>query len=208
MRIPEASPLMLNIDQCRAYDSYASTSVQLREFVDTYRELIKVEYGTVIDLGCGPCNFVIALAKEFSNLKFVCYEGSKAMIDIAKENIVNAGLSSRIDLIHDDIYNAVGTYDVVIANRLLHHINDTDSFWELIHRLSRNVLVVDINRPPARVIEHIQEFDQYAESIYKRDLISSMQASYSLDEVSKQIEQYGYKIFSDRCYKLFVYQTR
>lgn len=208
MRTPELSPLMLNENQCRAYNKYSLHPMQHLEFINMYKELVGINQGVVIDLGSGPCNFVIALAERFPNLKFVCYEGSEAMISIAKENIANANMSSRIEIIHDDIFNATGTYDVVIANRLLHHINNTEQFWKLINRLSNNVLVIDINRPPIEVIEHIEKVDHYQEPIYKEDLINSMKAAYSLQEVVDQIKDYGYDAFADRFYKLYVYHTR
>jgi SAM-dependent methyltransferase len=208
MRVPEISPLMLNVEQCIAYNKYASEPVNLNQYVQKYYELIGLEHGTIVDLGSGSCNFVIALAKFMPNLQFVCYEGSAAMIKIAKENIESANMSSRIQLIHDDISNITGKYDVVTANRLLHHINDPKSFWKLINSLSNRIFVVDINRPPNNVISRIEKFDHYQEQVYKEDLVNSMRAAYSLDEVTEQIKDYGYTIATDHCYRLFVYHTR
>jgi 2-polyprenyl-3-methyl-5-hydroxy-6-metoxy-1,4-benzoquinol methylase len=199
---------MTDNDQCIAYNKYASNPVQLEEYIQTYQTLIGIEQGTVIDLGSGTCNFVIALAQRFPNLNFVCYEGSPAMIKIAKDNINLAGLSSRIQLIEDTIFNATGYYDVVLANRLLHHIDETNEFWKLVNSLSKTVLVIDINRPPIHVVTHIQENDEYQEPIYKKDLISSMRAAYSLEEVSEQIKEYDYIITTDKNYRLFVYHTK
>lgn len=208
MRIPELTPLMTDVDQCMAYNMYASHPVHLAEYVQTYKSLIGIEQGTVIDLGTGSGNFVIALAQHFPNLNFVCYENSPAMLTIAKANIDTAGLSSRIQLIKSDIFNATGKYDIVLANRLLHHINETDKFWQLINSLGETVLVIDINRPPQRVVDHIQANDEYQEPIYKHDLISSMQAAYSLEEVTEQVKEYNYTILSDNYYRLFVYHTK
>jgi trans-aconitate methyltransferase len=208
MRIPEANPLMIDMEQCRAYNKYASDPVQLYNYVEAYESLIGIKSGTVIDLGSGTCNFTIALAKKFPNLEFTCYEASDAMLAIAKENIDKSDLSARIRLVKDDIKNATGKYDVVLANRLLHHINETESFWQLINSLSDTVLVIDINRPPQSVVEHIRKVDEYQEPVYKEDLINSMQAAYSIDEVTEQIKDYNYNIATDHCYRLFVYHTR
>jgi len=208
MRIPELTPLMTDTNQCVAYNKYASNSVQLQEYIQTYQSLIAIKQGTIIDLGSGTCNFVIALAQNFPNLDFVCYENSPAMIKIAKDNITLAGLNSRIQLIQDDIFNATGKYDVVLANRLLHHMDKTIEFWKLINSLSENVLVIDINRPPTHIIDHIQENDKYQDDVYKEDLISSLRAAYSLEEVTEQIKEYNYNITTDNQYKLFVYHTK
>ena len=208
MRIPESTALMSNIAQCQAYNKYASNTTTLAKYVQTYKQLIGVEQGTVIDLGSGTCNFIIALAEQFPNLKFVCYEASDAMIEIAKENINTANLSSRIHLVHDDMMNATGKYEVVLANRVLHHINEYKEFWKLVNSLGNTLLIVDINRPPESVINHILENDEYEDAVYKEDLISSMQAAYSLNEVNEQIKSYGYTVETDNFYRLFVYQTR
>lgn len=199
---------MTDINQCVAYNKYASDPVKLHEYVQIYQSLIGIKQGIVIDLGSGTCNFVIALSQNFPNLNFVCYENSPAMIKIATDNITLARLNSKIQLIQDDVFNATGKYDVVLANRLLHHMDETKEFWKLIKSLGENVLVVDINRPPKYVVDHIRENDEYQEDVYKEDLISSLQAAYSLEEVTEQTKEYNYTITTDDNYKLFVYHTK
>jgi cyclopropane fatty-acyl-phospholipid synthase-like methyltransferase len=199
---------MTDTDQCIAYNKYSSEPKQLTEYVRTYQSLIGIEQGSIIDLGSGTCNFVIALAQQCPDLNFVCYENSPAMVKIAKNNINLAGLSSRIQIVEHDIFSATGRYDVVLANRLLHHINETTEFWKLINSLSDNVLVIDINRPPEYVVNHVQENDEYPEPVYKNDLISSMQAAYSLEEVTDQIKEYNYNVITDKYYRLFVYHNK
>lgn len=208
MRVAEPHPLMLDLDQCSAYNKHASNPSQLNEYICAYKKMIGLTQGTVIDLGSGSCNFVIALAKFFPDLQFVCYESSDAMLKIANENITAANLSSRIQIVKDDIMNATGTYDVVLANRILHHIDDTAQFWKLVKSLSDNVLVVDINRPPRCVVENIKNNDYYAEAVYRNDLINSMQAAYSLEEVVEQVKEYNYTVSTDTFYRMFVYHTR
>ena len=208
IRIPELTTLMTDIDQCVAYNKYACNPAILQEYIQTYQSLIGIEQGTVIDLGSGTCNFVIALAHTFPNLNFVCYENSPAMITIAIDNINVAGVSSRIQLIQNDIFNVTGKYDVVLANRLLHHMDDTEEFWKLINLLSENVLVIDTNRPPAHIVDHIRESDEYQDEVYKADLVSSLRAAYSLEEVAEQIKEYNYTVIADDRYKLLVYHTK
>lgn len=208
IRIPESTPLMTDIDQCVAYNKYASDPATLQAYIQTYQSLIGIKQGTVIDLGSGTCNFVIALAQNFPNLNFVCYENSPAMIKIATDNINSAGLSSKIQMIQSDIFNATGNYDVALANRLLHHIDKTKEFWKLMNSLSDNILVIDIDRPPKQLVDHIQEGNEYQDDVYKEDLVSSLQAAYSLEEVTEQIKEYNYTITTDKQYKLFVYHTK
>jgi hypothetical protein len=130
------------------------------------------------------------------------------MIKIATDNINSAGLSLRIQLIQDDIFKATGKYNVALANRLLHHIDETKEFWKLMNLLSENILVVDINRPPRHLVDRIKESNEYQDDVYKEDLISSLQAAYALEEVTEQIKEYNYTITTDNQYKLFVYHTK
>jgi SAM-dependent methyltransferase len=208
IRISELNPLMTNINQCVAYNKYATNPAVLQEYIQTYQTLIGIEQGTIIDLGSGPCNFVIALAQAFPKLNFLCYENSPAMVTIATDNINSVGLSSRIQLIQKDIFNITGKYDVALANRLLHHIDETKEFWQLMNSISENILVIDINRPPKYLIDQIRKSNEYQEDVYKEDLINSLQAAYSLEEVAEQIKEYSYTIITDSNYKLFVYHTK
>ena len=208
MRISEPTESMLNSEQCRIYNFYASQFGSLYEYVNLYKKLIGITEGTVVDLGSGPCNFIIALANRFPKLNFVCYENSDAMIEVANENIVNNKLTNRITILKDSLFNVSGTYDVVLSNRVLHHLEDTVKFWELINRLDTNLLIVDINRPPQSVVDYIIENDHYREPSYKEDLINSMQAAYTLDEVREQVKQYGYGVSAGTNYKLAVYHTK
>jgi 2-polyprenyl-3-methyl-5-hydroxy-6-metoxy-1,4-benzoquinol methylase len=202
-RIPELE-LMEDEEQCRVYDKYASNPDALNDYVNLYEKFIGISKGIVVDLGCGSCNFIIALAKNYPNLNFICYENSSAMIKIALENITKNDLSSRIKIIRDDFLNAIGNFDVVLANRVLHHTSDTVSFWKVVNKLSRCILVVDINRPSQDIIDKIDCDDP----IYKKDLVNSLKAAYVLEEIRLQIKNYSYNLISDNKNKIIVYQTR
>jgi 2-polyprenyl-3-methyl-5-hydroxy-6-metoxy-1,4-benzoquinol methylase len=198
MRIPEPTALMEDVKQCKLYNQDASNIDKLKDYVELYKRLINVSNGTVVDLGSGSCNFVIALAEHYPGLNFVCYEASFTMIELAKENIKNKHLEHRITIVQDLLENAQGSYDVVLANRVLHHIDDTATFWNTVHRLASSVLVVDIDRPPEEVINTVSD----------ADLVNSMRAAYTFSEVYNQVKHYKYTVAKDSSYKLFIYHTR
>jgi 2-polyprenyl-3-methyl-5-hydroxy-6-metoxy-1,4-benzoquinol methylase len=199
MRVAEPE-LMTDIDQCKAYNENAANSVTLNNYISLYKKLINVTSGNVIDLGSGSCNFVVALAKEFPNLNFTCYELSDAMISIAKQNIKGY---NNIKLVKGNLLSAEGQYDVVLANRVLHHINDTKSFWKTVNDLGKNILVVDINRPNNTDLNL-----DIADPIYKADVVNSIKSSYNIQEVNDQIKEYNYNVVSDDTGKLIIYQTK
>lgn len=198
MRVPEPTALMEDPDQCETYNQITCTADTLKEYIELYDRLIGITTGTVVDLGSGSCNFVIALAEKHPNLKFICYEASDAMINIATRNINNRHLSKRIKIVKDRLENAQGVYDVVLANRVLHHVEDAKVFWKTVSRLSDAVLVVDIDRPPAYIIEQATD----------TDLLNSMKAAYTFSEVYDQVKGYKYTVAKDSKYRLVVYHTR
>jgi len=199
MRVAEPE-LMLDEHQCKSYNENTSDLTTLNNYIDLYKQLINVTSGNVIDLGSGSCNFVVALAKAFPNLDFTCYELSSAMISIAEKNIKDF---DNIKLVQDDLLTASGKYDVVLANRVLHHINDTERFWNTVNNLGKNILVVDINRPINTDLNL-----SIADPVYKEDVINSIKSSYNIQEVNEQIKNYSYNIYSDDTGKLIIYHTK
>lgn len=197
---------MLDVDQCKQYDSYSSTLETLRTFRDMYKEYINIDTGIVLDLGSGTCSFVVFLCQSFPNLKFVCYEESKTMLEIARKKIEDNNLTDRITLIEQDLFTAQGKYDVVIANRVLHHIEDTKLFWETVTKLSDNILVIDINRPDSELVEQLSKAN--INIVYRTDLVNSMKAAYTVDEVKEQVKDYPLTVFADEANRLIVHHNK
>jgi 2-polyprenyl-3-methyl-5-hydroxy-6-metoxy-1,4-benzoquinol methylase len=187
-RVPEPA-LMEGRDQCEYYNQeFIDYPEMIPEFIEQHNKFAGVYHGHVIDLGSGSCNFVIELCKLYSQLSFTCYEASKEMIKIARQNIAKAKLEHRITIVEDDLFNAVGRFDLVIANRVLHHVNDTEKFWKLINSLSNNVLVCDLERP--------NSLDDFQDS-FSEDLKNSFMAAYTVEEVTKQVNNYNYNIVKE-----------
>lgn len=187
-RIPEPE-LMEDPAQCEFYNrEFEDDPDCLPRFIATYEKYVGIHYGTVIDLGSGTCNFIVELCKVYPRLNFICYEASNSMNMIAKQNIANNNFENRITIIEDDFFNASGTFDVVLANRVLHHINDTENFWKLVSRLSNNVLVCDLERP--------QELN-YIDPEFPEDLKNSFMAAYTVDEVAEQVKNYNYTVLRE-----------
>jgi hypothetical protein len=107
------------------------------------------------------------------------------MIRIANRNIESNQLADRITIVEDNFFNATGQFDVVIATRVLHHVNKTQEFWSLINRLASRALICDLERPNELV--DIQED-------FPIDLKNSFMAAYTVTEVEEQIKGYNYTV--------------
>ena len=215
-RIPEDSPLMTGLEQCMAYNN-SLHSHEFNDYICWYEKYVGVSAGTIVDLGSGTCNFVIALCLKYPDLKVVCYEDSETMIDIANKNINRENLSDRITTIKDNLMNATGRYDAVLLNRVLHHIDDTNSLWKLVNSLSDKVLAVDLKRhdDPTMLTRFIEKIKNLFDPLYVLDTNNSFKAAYSHAEVLEQIKPYNYIVeiidttFDDVAYgKLIIHHTR
>lgn len=187
-RIPEPE-LMEDPAQCEFYNQeFEDDPDCLTRFIETYKKFVGIHSGTVVDLGSGTCNFIIELCKVYPKLNFVCYEASDAMISLAKQNIANSGFENRIIIVKDDFFNATGKFHVVLANRVLHHVNNTENFWILVSKLSDIVLVCDLERP--------KQLD-YIDSEFPIDLKNSFMAAYTVNEVEEQIKYFNYDVLRE-----------
>ncbi len=55
--------------------------------------------GELLDIGCGSARMLITLAYELPGMRFTGTDISQEMIEIARENILEAGLEDRISLV-------------------------------------------------------------------------------------------------------------
>jgi SAM-dependent methyltransferase len=155
------------------------------EWLKIYHETVNITRGTVVDLGTGTADLMIALLNLYPDLTAVCYEASEPMCKIARYNILQHGLGDRITVIQADLHTAIGTYDLAMSTRTLHHVNDTARFWELITALSPNVLVCDLERPDSLDI---------IPSDLDTDIQNSLRAAYTVSEVREQVSALPYEV--------------
>src|SRR2546430_10471233 len=99
--------LMDDPAQALAY-SRADFEEENQGFVDRFAEFYpEFKAGHVLDLGCGPADIPIRLARKLAECQITGVDGSAPMIAIGLEAIRTAGLSDRITLrcerVHDTI---------------------------------------------------------------------------------------------------------
>ena len=92
-------------------------------FVDrsraTFPELTR---RTVIDIGCGPADIPIRLARALPGFRVIAVDGSEAMLAHARIAVAQAGLADRIRLLRARIPplpSRPHAFDAVISNSLL-----------------------------------------------------------------------------------------
>jgi SAM-dependent methyltransferase len=193
--------LMSDDDQARAYaeaDFEAPNSNFVRLFQETFAQH-SID-GAFLDLGCGPADITIRLARAYPNNRFYAVDGSAAMLKYAHEALSrNGDLVSRITLIEGYIPGAPipqQSYGVIISNSLLHHLPDPQVLWQTIQQHGQPgtlVFVADLFRPANwdeanRIVE---TYSANEPEVLKRDFYNSLLAAFTPDEVQDQLQQAG-----------------
>ena len=193
-RIPEPEELMDEADQALAY-AEADFSASNELFIQLFEQLHPAEFtGQALDLGCGPADIPIRFARRYPQAGIDALDGAQAMLDLAEKAIEADGLAQRICL-HCQYLPATRldkTYDAVLSNSLLHHLNDPQDLWSTILDNAgpgATVLVMDLLRPesPGQVDALVAQYASDAPEVLRRDFEASLYAAYTLEEVQAQL---------------------
>jgi trans-aconitate methyltransferase len=155
--------------------------------------------GTVLDLGCGPCDVTVRLARRFPRAVFHALDGAEAMLAHGRARVEREGLTERIVPLRTLLPRdrpPLDAYDAVVSNSLLHHLHDPGVLWDAVARWARPgaaVFVMDLRRP-ASVDEARSLVRTYASAepdILQRDFFNSLRAAFTPDELRAQLRDAG-----------------
>ena len=161
-------------------------------FLECYPDLKDVH---VLDLGCGPADIPIRLARALPECRVTGVDGSAPMIALGREAVRTAGLADRITLRCERFQGMVlaEKVDAVISNSLLHHVPNALQFWYALRQLAKPgavVLVMDLLRPDSPEAAQALVNRYAAEpAILRRDFYNSLLAAFTDDEVAAQLTE-------------------
>jgi ubiquinone/menaquinone biosynthesis C-methylase UbiE len=196
-RVPEPE-LMDDEQQSIAYaQADFSTSNQL--FVDSLVRDFPAQLRAVVDIGCGPADVVIRLARAAPGATITAIDGSAPMIALGRAAARAAGVDDRLTLLHARIPGpppSAQAFDAVLSKDLLHHLPDPAVLWNEVKRLGRPgaaVYVMDLLRPetPEAAQAMVQEGAGSEDPILQRDFYNSLLAAFTMDEVRSQLSAAG-----------------
>lgn len=186
--------LMDDPKQAEAY-AQADFEEENQGFVERFREYFpEFAQGTVLDLGCGPADIPIRLARLYPDCRVIGIDASAPMTQLGERTVKVAGLADRITLRCERYEEVAGARiaDAAISNSLLHHLPNPLQFWQKLRQLVKPgtpVLVMDLLRPESP--EAAQAIvDQYAANepdILRRDFYNSLLAAFTEDEIGTQL---------------------
>ncbi len=210
-RIPEPE-LMDDEEQARAY-AEADFSEANSLFVELYQQSFSARSltGRVLDLGCGPADIPLRLARLHGRAGFDVLDGSQAMLQHARQAWGAAGLMDRVALMQGvlpEVSLPADHYQAILSNSLLPHLPIPSVLWQTIRTCARQgapVLVMDLMRPESEqmVDALVATYAAGAPDVLRRDFRASLFAAYGPDEVRGQLLAAGLsglqvRIVSDR----------
>jgi cyclopropane fatty-acyl-phospholipid synthase-like methyltransferase len=192
-RILEAE-LMDDPAQAEAY-ARADFAEENQGFVDRFRRYFpEFSAGRLLDLGCGPADIPIRLARLYPTCQVVGVDASWPMIQLGEQAVKQAGLVDRITLRCERFESVAGATiaDAVVSNSLLHHLPNPLQFWHKLRQLARPgspVLVMDLLRPesPDEAQAIVDRYAADESAILRRDFYNSLLAAFTEDEVAAQL---------------------
>lgn len=186
-------------EQVRAY-AEADFTEENQGFVDRFRAYFPdMAEGHILDLGCGPGDIPVRLARALPGCRITGIDASQPMIEVGKQAAKAAGVADRITLRCERLqsFTVEDQYDAVISNSLLHHLINPLRFWFAIKQLLQPgspVLVMDLLRPesPEAAQAIIDQYAAHEPPILRRDFYNSLLAAFTEDEVAAQLAEMNF----------------
>ncbi len=185
-------------------------------FVDRLLELTRhLESAQAIDLGCGPGEIAIMVARRCPTWRVVAADASQPMLDVARDTIRSANITTinlkRVDAKSTGLPSA--SFDVVFSNSLLHHVTDALAMWREFGRLTKaggTIFLRDLARPgsDSEAARIVREHAGNGSPVLQEEFHRSLLAAYTVDEVRDQLrranlDQLQVAMISDRHLDVF-----
>ena len=201
-RCPEPE-LMNGVDQVAAYaaaDFSAGDDVTIDRIRSLVAERPLGKSPIVVDLGCGPGNITVLLARLLPEARVIGIDGAERMLELARQRAADQALA--IEFLHRDLRQIKGLKaDLVVSNSLLHQLHDPLLLWRVTSQLANRgcrVLHRDLRRPESMdELNHLQTLHlPDAPELLLQDFRASLRAAFEPAEVVDQLRITGMKQLS------------
>lgn len=160
--------------------------------------------GAALDLGCGPGDVTLRVARALPQLAIDGVDGAETMLALARERAARTGFAGRVRFARAHLPEDPPpgrAYALVFSSSLLHHLRDPAALWDSAKRWGARgawVFVGDLIRPAseagARAIVAREAGSE--PELLRRDFLRSLCAAYTADEVRAQLAAAGLAHFA------------
>jgi SAM-dependent methyltransferase len=196
-RTPEPE-LMDDAAQALAYAN-ADFATPHEAFVDRFVVRFGHVSGICLDIGCGPADVVVRLARRCPHLVIDGIDGAEAMLALGRERIARERMQNRVRLYRaflpgDPLPRTA--VDVISSNSILHHLHEPQALWTTVRKAARpgtKVFIMDLMRPAsATLVDHfVEHYCGNEPAILKHDFGASLHAAFTVSEVRDQLQAAG-----------------
>jgi SAM-dependent methyltransferase len=151
------------------------------------KTLFNVDIDTMIDIGCGPGDLTVDIAKLHPTTLIDAIDASDEMLKCCEPQ---ANVTFKKTFLH----SVTSKYDRVVSSLTLHHFHNPNDFWNAINSIgTKDVFVFDFIRPSSEdELQLIVDSNgPYKYDIVKTDLENSLRASFTVDELRYQLVNAG-----------------
>jgi len=169
-------------------------------FVDKFFTMYPdLESPHIVDLGCGPGDIPIRVARRHATCRVTGIDASQPMIAYAEQAVQKAGVQDRVQFLcqrFQDV-NLSSPADAMISNSLVHHVPNPLRFWYSLKTLVKpggRVLVMDLLRPesPEAAQTIVDEQAASEPERLRQDFFHSLLAAFTEDEVAAQLAELNF----------------
>ncbi len=156
----------------------------------------------VLDLGCGPANQLVQVARLNPEGHFIGFDVSTGMLERARRTIERCGVAN-IETVPGDMTTLAEfpdhSFDCVISTMSLHHLPDEGALSAAL-RAARRVLkpdgglyLIDFGRLKRVATQRFfaEDRSDVQPEKFTRDYFNSLRAAFSVDELSRAAEVFG-----------------
>jgi ubiquinone/menaquinone biosynthesis C-methylase UbiE len=209
-RVPEPE-VMDASSEVQAYSSAAAEAYLSRiddTFVEHALRLIGHAPGWGIDIGCGPGQILMKLARRLPQWKFIGVDRAPAMIRHATDAAGSHAARKRVSsaaAARKNVWYVAGngaalpfndaSFDLVVCNSVLHHIGDPARFFSEIRRIAKPeaaILLRDLRRPSRLLFHlHVRWHGRHYGGLMYKLYCDSVHAAYTVEELSAMLRMAG-----------------
>jgi ubiquinone/menaquinone biosynthesis C-methylase UbiE len=154
--------------------------------------------GFLLDVGCGPGNIALKIARRCPRLMIVGVDRSRNMVRAARQSAAGLGLEDRVifQQAHAGrIPYAGGKFDLVLCNSVLHHLADPSAVLQEMLRVAKPagaIVLRDLRRPSRLAYPwHVRWYGRHYSGIMKRLFEDSVRAAYTPEELTELLGRSG-----------------
>jgi trans-aconitate methyltransferase len=194
---------MEDTDQARAYSEADFADAHEAIVDDVVRRHPGLGRGAgldVVDLGCGPADVTVRLARRLPEARVLGLDAGPVMLGLARERIEAHGLGSRVTVAESRLpavdERLSGRFGLVVANSVLHHLEEPGALWSAVTALAAPgaaVHVADLCRPDdlATLDQLVVRYATGEPDVLVEDFRNSLAAAHRPDEVRAQLVAAG-----------------